>query len=202
MRIRPLRGSQVVALALVAGLAAGGAAARADARADLIASFAKLKTAYPYRLTETSTSSFSRVQTVRVDELAGPHEVHSSWNAGPHRGELVETHGRTWWKRNGKWVEEPRDPDPSDAEIDVAELVASGLTGVERSGSERLGGASTTVYTFRFRLYDADGTGKAWIGADGLPRRAEATIAVEGVTMTTKLVYEFGVPIHVQAPRD
>jgi hypothetical protein len=200
MGIRPLRRSIAVALASAASLAAGAAAAGSDARTELVSAFARSKSAYPYRRTETSTSSFSQVPTVRVDEVAGPREVHSSWSAGTHRGERIEIRGRTWWKQNGKWIEEPPDSDPSGNGIDVAELVASALTGVERAGSERLDGAATTVYSFRFRLDDADGIGRAWIGADGLPRRAEAKIQVEGVTMASKLDYEYGVPVRVEAP--
>lgn len=172
-----------------------------DAREAVLATFNKLNTAFPYRLTETTTDSTSNQAYNRVAEFAGPDEVHSLWTGPYGSGEMIETGGKTYWYSNGAWSETTEDPMDAQTRFDLQQTLTQALGSAQLVGPETVNGAATFAYTFDFVLGDASGTGKVWVGAaDGLPYQVDFDFTMSGVTVNSHLIYEFGVPITITAP--
>src|SRR5882672_3878394 len=170
-----------------------------DARQNLRSAYIKLKAAYPYRLTETTTfSSSNQAATppmVRVSEFAAADQIHTTLNGN----ELGITFGdKHYMYANGKWVETGQLAKPSAA--DMEKLIASSLKGVEAGGQEIVNGVSCFTYTLRFEFKvenkPSTTTGKLWIGlADGLPHQWDSDWKVANYNTKTHIVYEYNVPI-------
>lgn len=80
-----------------------------DARKDVIDALRKLNSAYPYRLTET-TSAAASGQTVcestRVVEFAAADRSHMKWTGGPGGDvEAISIGDKHYWFADGKWAE-------------------------------------------------------------------------------------------------
>ena len=175
-----------------------------DPRQNLRNAYIKLKTAYPYRLTETTAfSSSNQAATppmVRVSEFAAADRIHTKLNGD----ELGITFGdKHYMYASGKWVETARLPKPSQA--DMEKLIASSLKDVQPAGQETVNGVPCFTYTIRFEFkvenQPSTTTGKVWIGlADGLPHQWDGDWKVANYNTKTHIVYEYSVDIHVEKP--
>ncbi len=173
-----------------------------DPRETVLAAFDRLNTAYPYRLTETTTDSATNQPFTRVAEFAGSNELHTTWTGVLGDGEYIETGGKSYWYSNGTWTETTEPPAGAESQFDMRQTFAEAVTSVQLVGPEATAnGVATFAYTFEFVFQDANGTGKVWIGAlDGLPYQADFDLNMNGVTANSHIVYEFGVPITITAP--
>src|SRR5229473_7419883 len=81
-----------------------------DARKDLHEALRRLKTAYPYRLTEsmsaTANGQTAMPESTRVTEFAAADRSHMKWTGGAG-GDVEEiTIGeKRYWYSDGKWTE-------------------------------------------------------------------------------------------------
>jgi hypothetical protein len=175
-----------------------------DARQNLRNAYIKLKTTYPYRLTETTTFSSGNQATtpptVRVSEFAAADRIHTTLNGD----ELGITFGdKHYMYANGKWVETGQQPKRTAA--DMEKLVASSLKDVQPVGQETANGVPCFTYTtrFEFNVSNQPSTtiGKVWIGlADGLPHQWDGDWKVANYDTKSHLVYEYNVDIKVEKP--
>src|SRR5262252_6851189 len=80
-----------------------------DARKDLGESLRRLKTAYPYRLTETMSGTSGQAampENTRVVEFAAADRSHMKWTGGIGGDvESISIGERHYWFQNGKWTE-------------------------------------------------------------------------------------------------
>src|SRR5260370_4400349 len=77
-----------------------------DARKDLREALMKLNTAYPYRLTETTSATANGQMAVpestRVVEFAAADRSHMKWTGGPGGGgEAISIGDKHYWYANG-----------------------------------------------------------------------------------------------------
>ncbi len=171
-----------------------------DARQALIDAFTKLDSAYPYRLTETGSGAGCAQQT-RIVEFASAQEFHTKWS-GCQTGEVISTGGKTYYFVNGSWTQTDVSPPGTEEQVNIADMVKAALQNVQLTGSDSLNGLNTYLYTFDLQdpVLNIQG-GKVWIGAaDGLPHQVQAQYTAGGITVNVQLVYEFGIPINIQAP--
>ena len=175
-----------------------------DARQNLRNAYIKLKTAYPYRLTETTTFSSGNQTTtpptVRVSEFAAADRIHTTLNGD----ELGITFGdKHYMYANGKWVETGQQPKRTAA--DMEKLVASSLKYVQPVGQETVNGVPCFAYTTRFEFnvsnQPSTSIGKVWIGlADGLPHQWDGDWKVANYDTKSHIVYEYNVDIKIEKP--
>jgi len=175
-----------------------------DARQNLRDAYIKLKTAYPYRLTETTTYSSGNQAatppTVRVSEFAAADRIHTTLNGD----ELGITFGdKHYLYANGKWVESGQQPKRTAA--DMEKLVASSLKDVQPVGHETVNGVPCFAYTTRFEFnvsnQPSTSIGKVWIGsADGLPHQWDGDWKVANYDTKSHIVYEYNVDIKIEKP--
>ena len=175
-----------------------------DARQNLRDAYLRMKTAYPYRLTETTTSSSDNQSAtppiVRVSEFAAADRIHTTLNGD----EFAITFGdKHYIYLNGKWQETSQPLKRSQA--DMEKLVASSLKFVEPAGEETVNGVQCFAYATRFELnignQPSTTTGKVWIGlADGLVHQWDGDWKVANYNTKTHLVYEYNVDLHVAKP--
>src|SRR5215475_5480829 len=81
-----------------------------DARKDLGEALRRLKTAYPYRLTETASGTYNgqaaMPENTRVVELAAADRSHMKWTGGLGGDvESISIGDKHYWLANGKWTE-------------------------------------------------------------------------------------------------
>lgn len=183
-------------------------AARTEAKPELQPAkelqdaFAKLKTAYPYRVTETSkfTGTGNNTQDLsRVVEFAAPDRSHTKMG----EMELITYGDKSYMKIGDKWRETPRPPKPPG--VDLEALLAAMIKDVQQVGTETLDGVSCSVYTARyegnFGGQPIRGTGKMWIGsADGLLRQTDSKTKLGDYNSESRVVYQYGVSVDVQKP--
>lgn len=192
------------------------ATTQAEARAEaadpthkaLVQAFDKLQTAYPYRLTDTSTVTTGIGLTiqpmVRISEHSAPDRTRVTWKRGELSGKIIAVGNKTYLQASGRWRTADRSSDPK-ASTDLAQMLSGGITDVELTGTDTLAGVPSSTYTFRFRWKAMglifDGTGRAWIRqADGLPQRAEMETRTGLFDMTSQVAYEYNVPIEIEPP--
>jgi len=175
-----------------------------DARQNLKDAFLRMKTAYPYRLTETMTFAANNRQamptTIRVAEFAAPDRVHTKLNGE----EVGITFGdKHYTYANGKWVDTGAPVRASQANME--KMLASSLKDVQPAGAETVNGVPCFAYTTRFEWTVSNqpsiGTGKTWIGlADGLPHQIDGDWKVANYDTKSHIVYEYNVDIKVEKP--
>lgn len=175
-----------------------------DPRKNLKDAYLKLKTAYPFRLTETITwtsgNNTAMPPTVRVAEFAAADRIHTTLNGT----EVSITFGnKHYMYTNGKWVDTGQPPRASEANME--KLVASSLKDVQPVGVETVNGVPCFAYTARFEWnignQPSTATGKTWIGlADGLPHQVDGDWKVASYDTRSHIVYEYNVNIHVEKP--
>jgi len=181
-----------------------------DARKDLGEALGKLKTAYPYRLTETTTNDQSATQpTIRVAEFAGADRSHVKLSGGNTTDniEMIAIGDKEYWYADGKWTENARQSATrkTKAGEDLEKMLASATKDVKLVGPETVNGVPCFAYTYSMEINESGnkyaGTGKAWIGAaDGLPHQIDSEFNVGGFNQKSHIVYEYNVDLKVEKP--
>ncbi|MPY86869.1 MAG: hypothetical protein GEU99_03010 [Luteitalea sp.] len=174
----------------------------------LLRAFDKLRTAYPYRLTDKSTVTTNIGLTiqpmVRISEHAAPDRARVKWRRGGLSGEIVAIEGKTYLHANGTWQAADR-ASAAKPSADLTQMLASGITDVQLVGTDSASGVTSSAYTFRFQWKALgmifDGTGKAWVRTDdGLPARTEMETRTGLFDMKSQVAYEYNVPIDIEQP--
>ncbi len=182
-----------------------------DARKDLGDALRKLNTAYPYRLTET-TSATANGQTAmpestRVVEFAAADRSHMKWTGGQGGDvEAISIGEKHYWFSDGKWTEGTV---PSSKGVDrrenFAKKLAEMVKEVKYLGPETINGVPCFAYTYTLETnlggQNYVGTGKAWVAAaDGLPRQSDSEFKVATYAHKSHIVYEYNVDVKVEKP--
>jgi hypothetical protein len=183
-----------------------------DPRKDLRDALERLNTAYPYRLTEVSSSSANGQQTpegTRVVDFAAGDRSHAKWTSGPLGDtEVITIGGKQYMKlNNGGWTEGAAIPAArreGTAER-MRELLGKVIKDVKYVGKETVNGVACHAYAYTI---DGDlagqrwaGTGKSWIGAsDGLPRQIDSELNTSSYQAKSHITYEYNVTVKVDAP--
>jgi len=182
-----------------------------DARKDVRDALRRLKTAYPYRLTETMSATANgqtaMPESTRVVEFAAADRSRMKWTGGP--GGVVEAISigdKHYWFENGKWTEGTV---PSSGGVDRAQDFANKLAEMVKEvkylGPEMINGAACHAYSYTLETTMAGqnytGTGKVWIGAaDGLPRQSDSEFKVATYAHKSHIVYEYNADFKVEKP--
>ncbi len=182
-----------------------------DARKDLHEALRRLKTAYPYRLTETMSATANgqtaMPESTRVVEFAAADRSRMKWTGGP--GGVVEAISigdKHYWFENGKWAEGTV---PSSGGVDRAQDFANKLAEMVKEvkylGPETINGVACHAYSYTLETTMAgqnyNGTGKVWIGAaDGLPRQSDSEFKVATYAHKSHIVYEYNADFKVEKP--
>lgn len=183
-----------------------GSAPGADASQKVSEAFGKLKTTYPYRVSETvdylSSTSTAQHQ-VRSLDVAGAGRMHLKVT-GFDIGEWVTTGGQLYDFSGGHWrriVAEKSDWS------DGGRLIAANMKSATDDGVETVNGIPCLRYALTFQGQSAamafKGEGKTWIAiADGLPLQLDADLMIS-TTSTNKMhaVYDYPVSIDIPTPK-
>jgi len=185
-------------------------AASGDPRQNLRAALTKLKTAFPYRLTETSSATYNNqtMQTTRVSEFEAADRIHSKITSGDRGGvEMVTIGEKTYTNLGGGWVEgaSKSAAEKQSMATKMEQLLASSIKEVNSAGSETVSGTPCSIYTYRLNMDVSgktySGTGKAWVGTkDGLPHQTDGEFKTGTYGWTYHIVYEYGVNVKVTKP--
>jgi hypothetical protein len=182
-----------------------------DARKDLGDALRKLNSAYPYRLTETTSATANgqtaMAESTRVVEFAVPDRSHMKWTGGPGGDvEAISIGDKHYWFANGKWTEGavPSSGGMNRGE-DFVNKVAEMVKEVKYLGPETINGVACHAYTCTFEMPMAGqnwtGTAKVWIGAaDGLLHQSDSVYKVATYGGKSHLVYEYNVNVKVEPP--
>ncbi len=127
-----------------------------DARKDLGDALRKLKTAYPYRMTETTSSTVDG-QTAgpthaRVAEFAAPDPSHVKISGGSGSDvEMIHIGDRQYWYSNGKWSEKTVQSAEEKVKhgADLEKKLAEATKEVKYVGPETINGVPSFAYTWR-----------------------------------------------------
>jgi hypothetical protein len=182
-----------------------------DARKDVRDALLKLKTAYPYRMTETMSATANgqaaMPESTRVVEFAAADRSHMKWTGGQGSDvEAISIGSKHYWYSNGKWIEGAV---PSlrgaDRGADFANKLAEMVKEVKYVGPEVVNGISCFAYTGTYETtmggQNYSGTARVWIGAaDGLPHQSDSAFNVSNYGGKSHIVYEYNVNIKVEPP--
>src|SRR6266849_9349592 len=182
-----------------------------DARKDLGDALKKLKSAYPYRLTETMSATANgqtaMPESTRVVEFAAADRSHMKWTGGPGGDvEAISIGGDHYWFSGGKWtagtVPSSRGQDRG---ADFANKLAEMVKEVKYLGPETINGVACYAYSYTLETTVGGqsyvGTGKVWIGAaDGLPRQSDSEFKVATYAHKSHIVYEYNADFKVEKP--
>ena len=183
-----------------------------DPQKDVGDALKKLKTAYPYRVTETISATMngqSAMQaTSRVAEFAAPDRSRVKLSGdGGQNVEMITIGEKDYTFSDGKWTESAGTSAAEKAKMgtDMEKMLSSALKDVQSAGSETVNGVPCFVYTYRIELptfgKDAVGTGKAWIGAaDGLPHQMDSELKTGGYDQKSHIVYEYNIDAKIEKP--
>ena len=183
-----------------------------DARKDLGDALRKLKTAYPYRLTEitsaTANGKTAMPDTKRVVEFAAPDRSHMKWTGGMGSDmEEITIGEKRYWYADGKWSESAGRSAEEKARTgaELEKKLAEATKEVNYVGAETVNGVPCFAYTYSLEMnvegHAYTGTGKAWVGAaDGLPHQIDADFKVSVYGHKSHIVYEYNVDIKVEKP--
>jgi hypothetical protein len=180
-----------------------------DARKDVRDALLKLNTAYPYRLTETTTATASgqtTPETTRIVEFAAANRSHMKWTGGPAGNiEAISIGDKHYWFSNGKWTEGTVPSMLGPRGEDFAKKLAEMVREVRYIGPETVNGMSCFAYTGTFETVMAgqtwSGTAKVWIGAaDGLLHQSDSEFKAANYGGKSHLVYEYDANIKVEPP--
>ena len=179
-----------------------------DARKDLRDALMKLNTAYPYRLTETTSGAADGreiPQGTRVVEFAAADRSHMKWTGGPGGDvEAISIGGKHYWYSDGKWTAGALSG-KTDRGVDFAKKLAEMVKEVKYVGPESINGVACYAYTCTFEMpmsgQNWTGTAKVWIGAaDGLPHQSDSEYKVANYGGKSHLTYEYNINIKVEPP--
>ena len=183
-----------------------------DARKDLGDALKKLKSAYPYRLTETMSATANgqtaMPESTRVTEFAAADRSHVKWTGGSGGDfEQITIGEKRYSYSGGKWTEESG---PSMAQrekrgLEFANKLAEMTKEVKYLGPETINGEPCFAYAYTLETnlggQSYVGTGKAWIAAaDGLPRQSDSEFKVATYAHKSHIVYEYNVDFKVEKP--
>ncbi len=183
-----------------------------DARKDVGDALRKLKTAYPYRVTETVSATMNgqpaMQATNRVAEFAAPDRSRVKVSSdGGQNIEMITIGDKDYTFYDGKWTESAGTPAAQKAKLgtDMEKMLSSALKDVQSTGSETVNSVPCFVYTYRLESptfgKDAVGTGKAWIGAaDGLPQQMDSELKTAGYDRKSHIVYEYTIEVKIEKP--
>lgn len=183
-----------------------------DARKDLREALERLNTAYPYRLTESSSGTGGGHEVsggTRMVEFAAADRSHAKWTNGPLGDTEVITIGDKQYSKlnNGNWtVGSPAGlAQRQGMEKRMRELIASAVKDVQYIGTDTLNGVPCHAYTYTMEMDVTGqkwaGTGKAWIGSsDGLPHQLDSEMTVNSYKQKSHITYEYNVDFKVEKP--
>jgi hypothetical protein len=181
-----------------------------DARKDVIDALRRLNTAYPYRLTETTSSTangkMAMPESTRTVEFAAANRSHMKWTGGPSGDiEAISIGDKHYWFSNGKWTEGTMLSLIGDRGADFANKLADMVKEVKYVGPETANGISCFAYTGTYETVMAgqkwSGTAKVWIGADdGLIHQSDSDFNVATYGGKSHMVYEYNGDIKVEKP--
>jgi hypothetical protein len=185
-------------------------ARQSDARRDLRTALMKLRIAYPYRLTHTSSTGEDGQSSseTSVTEFASANRLRvTTSEKDGKRTEMIIIGGTNYMFFDGQWTKEPQSTkDQADMRRDRDRL-SSSLSDVKFIGVETTNGIKYKIYTFRWGLdisvsgkFPA-GTGKAWIDVrDGLPHQMDLELEIQGHHSKSHMVYEYQVKLDIHRP--
>ena len=183
-----------------------------DARKDLGDALRKLKTAYPYRLTEISSAMMNGQSAMpenkRVVEYAAADRSHMKWTGGIGSDiEEITIGEKQYWYSDGKWTENASASAAERAKrgAELEKRLAEATKEVKYVRPETVNGVPCYAYTYTIEINTSGqnytGTGKAWVGAaDGLVHQNDSEFKVSGYTQKSQIVYEYNVDIKVEKP--
>jgi len=179
-----------------------------SAKDAMVNAFKNLNHAYPFRLTEDTTSS-GGITASRTTDFAAADRTHTILTDDPIIPGLTEEiriGSQLYYLYNGAWTTDAP-PGVGAGSQDLAQLLINALTSVTYAGQDTVMNVPCFVFTFQSTLplgsTTMNGTGKAWIGiSDDLPHQVDSTHTVVGVSgsSSSHLVYSYGVNFDIQAP--
>ena len=197
------------------GRQAKAVARRAGPLTELRNAFQKLKSAYPYRLTDSRSSSENgKVSSSEtgVTEYAAADRVRIKSSEKDESGsekliEMIIIGNVRYLLFEGKWVEETMSAaEKATMEADHEKFLAS-LGEVRFVGLETVDGVKCKAYSYRWGLDISvsgkfpEGMGKAWIRvANGLPHQMDTDLEIHGRRIKSHMVYEYDPNIKVTKP--
>ena len=183
-----------------------------DARKDLRDALERLNTAYPYRLTENSSSISTGPEVpggTRIVEFAAADRFHAKWTNGPLGGGEIITIGDKHYSKlnNGNWTEGPPAglAQRQGMEKRMREMLATAIKDVQHIGAETINGVQCHVYSYTMEMDVSGqhwaGAGKACIGSsDGLLHDMNSETTVSSYKQKSHITYEYNVDFKVEKP--
>jgi hypothetical protein len=176
-----------------------------DARKDLSEALHKLSNAFPYRVTETTTTSAGGQaagnETTRVLDFAAADRYRVKLSSGDGgEVELITIGDKSYSKEDGKWTVEPNAKKQSQR-IDLEKNLADAIKDVTYVGPETVNGVSCFVYNYTIQMAGYAGTGKTYVRAsDGLPLQSDSEFKYQNVESKSHVGYEYNADVKVEAP--
>jgi len=176
-----------------------------DAGKDLGDALRKLGAAFPYRLTETTTTSQAGQpagdKTTRVVDFAATDRFHVKLSGGDEDDlELITIGEKSYTKENGKWSEEAA-PKTGSPKIEFEKNIADAIKDVTLVGPETVNGVECFAYNYTIQLDKVTGKGKTWVRAsDGLPQQSDSEFKNGDVGSKSHVGYEYNADVKVEPP--
>jgi len=176
-----------------------------DARKDLSEALHKLSNAFPYRVTETTTTSAGSQaaanETTRVLDFAAADRYRVKLSGGDGgEVELITIGDKSYSKEDGKWTEEPK-AQKQNQRVDLEKNLADAIKDVTYAGPETINGISCFVYNYTIQMAGYAGTGKTCVRAsDGLPLQSDSEFKYQNVESKSHVGYEYNADVKVEAP--
>jgi hypothetical protein len=179
---------------------------------ELRNAFRKLKTAYPYRLTDSRTYSengqISSSETSVTEYAAADRIRMKSSDKDGKSSEMIIIGNINYFYVEGKWTEEAISADEKANLENGRDKFLSSLSDVQFAGLQTVNGVKCKTYSYRWGLDISvsgkfpEGSGKAWIGvADGLPHQMDSDLEIHGHRTKSHSVYEYNVDIKIDKPK-
>jgi len=176
-----------------------------DARMDLGDALHKLSNAFPYRVTETTTTSAGGQtagnETTRVLDFAAADRYRVKLSSGDGgEVELITIGDKSYSKEDGKWTVEPNAKKQSQR-VDLEKNLADAIKDVTFVGPETVNGVSCFVYNYTIQMAGYAGTGKTYVRAsDGLPLQSDSEFKYQNVESKSHVGYEYNADVKIEAP--
>jgi len=176
-----------------------------DARKDLGDALHKLSNAFPYRVTETTTTSSSGQaaanETTRVLDFVAADRYRVKLSGGEGSDiELITIGDKSYSKEDGKWTEDPN-PQKQNQRVDLEKNLADAIKDVTYAGPETVNGVSCFVYNYTIQMAGYAGTGKTYVRAsDGLPLQSDSEFKYQNVESKSHVGYEYNADVKIEAP--
>ena len=177
-----------------------------DAAKDLGDALRKLNTAFPYRLTESTTTSAGGKpvgpETTRVVDFAAADRFHVKLGGGQGEDlEFIAIGEKSYSKENGKWSEDAASS-TRPKKADLEKSLADAIKDVTSVGPETINGVQCFAYNYTIQMDSVTGKGKTWVRAsDGLPLQSDSEFKNGNVESKSHVSYEYNADVKVEAPR-